>query len=147
MKVFFNQLFDYNFYCNKKLIEECNKLKNVPEKSISLFSHVLNAHHIWNARIIGKPCEYDVWQIHPIKDWGDIHYENQRSSFEITTNADDFEQRIDYENTEGRLFTSTLQDILFHIINHSTHHRSQISMDFRSNDLDPVPLDFIFYKR
>ena len=32
MKVFFNQLFDYNFYCNKKLIEECNKLEDVPEK-------------------------------------------------------------------------------------------------------------------
>lgn len=147
MKVFFNQLFDYNFYCNKKLIEECNKLGNVPEKSISLFSHVLNAHHIWNARIIGKPPEYKVWQVHAIKDWGDIHYENQRSSFEITTNADDFEVRIDYENTEGRLFTNTLQDILFHIINHSTHHRSQISMDFRGNDLEPIPLDFIFYKR
>ena len=147
MKVFFNQLFDYNFYCNKKLIEECNKLENIPEQSISLFSHVLNAHHIWNARIIGKPSDYDVWQIHPVKDWGDIHYENQRSSFEITTNADDFDKRIDYENTEGRLFTNTLQDILFHIINHSTHHRSQILMDFRSNDLEPVPLDFIFYKR
>ena len=97
--------------------------------------------------IIGKPSDYDIWQIHPVKDWGDIHYENQRSSFEITTNADDFDKRIDYENTEGRLFTNTLQDILFHIINHSTHHRSQILMDFRSNDLEPVPLDFIFYKR
>ena len=147
MKVFFNQLFDYNFYCNKKLIEECNKLEHVPEKSISLFSHVLNAHHLWNSRIIGKPAEYGVWQLHEVKDWGDIHYENQRSSFEITTNADDFEQRIDYENSEGRLFTSTLQDILFHIINHSTHHRSQIAMDFRSNELEPIPLDFIFYKR
>lgn len=147
MKVFFNQLFDYNFYCNKKIIEECSKLDNVPEKSISLFSHLLNAHHIWNARIIGKPAEYEVWQSHEIKDWGDIHYENQRSSFEITTNTKDFEKRIDYENTEGRLFTNTLQDILFHIINHSTHHRSQIAMDFRNNDLSPIPSDFIFYKR
>ncbi len=147
MKVFFNQLFDYNFYCNKKLIEECNKLDKVPEKSAALFSHVLNAHHIWNARILGKPSEYEVWQIHEIKDWGDIHYENQRSSFEITTNNDDFERRIDYENSEGRLFTNTLQDILFHIINHSTHHRAQIAMDFRSNDLEPLSLDYIHYKR
>ncbi len=147
MKVFFNQLFDYNFYCNKKLIEECNKLENVPEKSIKLFSHVLNSHHIWIARILGKPPEYEVWQIHEIKDWGDIHYENQRSSFEITTNNDDFEKRIDYENSEGRLFTNTLQDILFHIINHSTHHRSQIAMDFRENGLEPLSLDFIHYKR
>ena len=147
MKVFFNQLFDYNFYCNKKLIEECNKLDSVPEKSIELFSHILNAHHIWNSRIIGKVSEYGVWQIHEINHWGDIHYENQRSSFEIITNADDFEKRIDYENTEGRLFTNTLQDILFHVVNHSTHHRGQIAMNFRNNELEPLPLDHIFYKR
>ncbi len=147
MKVFFNELFDYNFYCNKKLIEECTKLENVPEKSISLFSHLLNAHHMWNARILGRPSEFKVWQVHSIMDWGDIHYENQRSSFEITSNADDFDRRIDYENSEGRLFTNTLQDILFQIINHSTHHRSQISLDFRNNGLVPIPLDYIFYKR
>ena len=147
MKGFFNNLFDYNFYCNKKLIDECNRLEEVPDKSLSLFSHLLNAHHIWNSRILEKPSEYEVWQMHPIKEWGDIHYENQRSSFEITTNTDDFEKRIDYENSQGRLFTNTLQDILFHIINHSTHHRAQIAMDFRNNGLEPFPLDFIFYKR
>lgn len=147
MKVFFNQLFDYNFYCNKKWIEECNKLDSVPEKSKELFSHILNAHHIWNTRILGRPSELKVWQLHDIKDWGDIHYENQRSSFEIITNADDFEKRIDYENSEGRLFINNLQDILFHIINHSTHHRGQIATNFRINNLEPLPLDYIHYKR
>ncbi len=147
MKVFFNQLFDYNFFCNKKLIEQCSTLDSMPSKSLELFSHVLNAHHIWNARILGKPSEYEVWQLHDPKEWGDIHYENQRSSFEIITGADDFEKRIDYENSEGRLFTNTLQDILFHILNHSTHHRGQIATDFRANDIDPLKLDYVFYKR
>ncbi len=147
MKVFFNQLFDYNFFCNKKLIDECNAMDSVPGKSVELFSHILNAHHIWNARILGKGPEFKVWQEHDLKNWGDIHYENQRSSFEIITNADDFERRIDYENTEGRLFTNTLQDILFHVINHSTHHRGQIATDFRNNSIDPLALDYVFYKR
>ena len=126
MKVFFNQLFDYNFYCNKKLIEECNAANTVPEKSKELFSHILNAHHIWNSRIIGKPSQNKVWQLHEVKDWGDIHYENQRSSFEIITNADDFDVRIDYENSEGRLFTNTLQDILY-----QSFHASQGANCFR----------------
>ena len=147
MKVFFNQLFDYNYYCNKKLIEECLKLESVPEKSIRLFSHVLNAHHLWNARILDKKPVYTVWQLHTMTDWGDIHYENQRNSFEILTTADNFEKRIAYENSEGKSYTNTIQDILFHIINHSTHHRSQISMDLRNNGLEPIPLDFIFYRR
>lgn len=147
MKVFFNQLFDYNFYCNKKLIETCSVIANTPEKSIELFSHVLNVHHRWNAVLTGKAPEYAVNQIHSVREWGDIHYENQRSSFEITTTTDDFEKRIDYENDEGRLFTNTVQDILFHIINHSTHHRGQIALDFRKNGLEPLQLDYVFYKR
>jgi uncharacterized damage-inducible protein DinB len=147
MKSFLDQLFDYNFHSNKKLIEECLKLDKVPPKSVSLFSHILNAHHIWNARVLESSVLYEVWQEHPLDDWGDIHYENQRSSFEIITKTDNFEIRIDYENTEGQLFNNTLQDILFHIINHSTHHRSQIAVDFRNAGIDPLILDYIFYKR
>jgi len=147
VKIFFNQLFDYNFHCNKKLIELCSSREDITEKSIKLFSHLLNAHHIWNSRILGKISELEVWQIHAVTDWGDIHYENQRSSFDITSHADDFDSRIDYENSEGRLFTNTLQDILFHIINHSTHHRGQVLMDLRQNNIEPLPLDYVFYKR
>ncbi|RKR14620.1 putative damage-inducible protein DinB [Maribacter vaceletii] len=147
MKGFFNQMFDYNFYCNKKIIEQCIAMETIPDKTIRLFSHILNAHHIWNSRIINIPSKYTIWQLHDIKEWEDIHYENQRNSFEITSNADDFEDRIDYESSEGRLFTNTLQDMLFHIINHSTQHRGQIAKDFRKKGLDPLILDYAIYKR
>jgi uncharacterized damage-inducible protein DinB len=147
MKQFLNELFDYNFYCNKKTIEVCTAMNHIPEISARLFSHILNAHHIWNARIQEKPAIYGVWEIHALSDWTDIHYENQRNTFEIITNADEFDHRIDYENSEGRLFTNTLQDMLFHIINHSTHHRAQIALDFRENGLEPLVLDYAFYKR
>lgn len=147
MKIFFNELYDYNFFCNKKIIGECAAVQKVPVKTQELFSHILNAHHIWNSRISGNKPEFNVWQIHDVKVWSDIHYENQRNSFEIITNADSFEKRIDYENSEGRSYTNTLKDILFHIINHSTNHRGQIAMDFRKNNLEPVVLDYVFYKR
>ena len=148
MNSLFNQLFDYNFYCNKKLIDQFNIADLMPtEKHILLFSHILNAHHIWNARILGIPEKLKVFQIHTINEIGDIHYENQRSSFEIITNTDDFDKRIDYINSEERQFTNTIQDILYHIINHSTYHRGQIAMESRLNGIEPIPLDYIHYKR
>ena len=147
MKAFFHQLFDYNFYCNKKLIESCSEMKSVPDEAIRLFSHVLNAHHLWNARILSTKTEIKVWQLHEITHWQEMHYENQRTSFEIIRNTDNFERRIDYQNSEGRSYSNALQDILFHIINHSTHHRAQMAAVFRNNDLEPLTLDYIFYKR
>lgn len=147
MKGFLQQLFDYNFFCNKKLIEQCSAMEQVPKESIKLFSHILNAHHVWNQRILSKPIEYKIWQEHEVSSWGDIHYDNQRTTFEIITNTDDFSKRISYENSEGRTFANDLQDILYHIVNHSTHHRAQILTDFRSSGLVPESLDYIFYKR
>lgn len=147
MKGFLHQLFDYNFYCNKKLIEQCMAMDEVPEKCVQLFSHILNAHHIWNHRILGKEQEFKVWQEHDQSHWGDLHYENQRTSFEIITNSDDFAKRIEYVNSAGRTYANDLKDILFHIVNHSTHHRGQILADFRNSDIEPEPLDYIFYKR
>ncbi|HUH45763.1 MAG TPA: DinB family protein, partial [Arenibacter sp.] len=140
-------LFDYNFYCNKKLIEGCNRLEYVPEKSIALFSHILNTHHIWNSRMLAKKRELDVFQIHTPTDWEAIHYDNQRNTFDIITHIDRFEKRFDYETTEGMPYSNTAQEMLFHIINHSTHHRAQISVDFRNNGIQPLALDYIYYKR
>lgn len=147
MRAFFNELFDYNFYCNKKLIEGCNSMENVPERTIALFSHILNAHHIWNTRLLAVKREFDVFQIHPLTDWEDIHYDNQRNTFDMITNTDRFDKRLDYETTAGKLYSNTVQEVLFHIINHSTHHRGQIAVDFRNNGIEPLALDYIFYKR
>ena len=147
MRSLFNQLFDYNFYCNKKIIEAALAMDAPPKRSMELFSHILNAHHIWNKRLLHEDWIYEVWQLHEIKDWEDIHYENQRTTFEIITNTDDFTQRVDYKTTEGRVFANELKDILFHIINHSTHHRGQIAVDLRQNKTEPEKLDYIFYKR
>lgn len=147
MKGFLQQLFDYNFYCNKKIIEQCSGLDTVPDNCIRLFSHILNAHHIWNQRILGLPTELGVWDLHDINRWEEVHYENQRTSFEIMSNADSFEKRVEHTNSKGTRYSNQLKDILFHIINHSTNHRGQIMVELRNSGTVPEPLDFVHYKR
>lgn len=148
MKNFFNQLFDYNFYCNKKLIDQFTMLEVTPtEKHVLWFSHLFNAQHIWNSRITGATKDFNVFQLHAIIDFENIHYENQRNSFEIVTHTSDFEKRINYQNSKGQQFIHTIKDILFHIINHSTYHRGQIAIASRGNGMEPLPLDYIHYKR
>ncbi|MBU2948102.1 DinB family protein [Zobellia uliginosa] len=147
MKVFFNQLFDYNFYCNKKIIEASISLEIMPQKSIVLFSEILNMHHIYNEHMAKRKPKFKIGQLHDVSTWADIHYENQRSSFDITSETEDFEKRIDYENDEGKLLIHTVQDMLFYIINESTHHRSLIEVDFESNGLKPFRTNYITYKQ
>lgn len=145
MKVLFNQLFDYNFYCNKKIIE-ASALNVMPEKSVALFSEMLNIHHIYNEHISKRKPQYKLGQLHEVSTWGDIHYENQRNSFDITSEAEDFDKRIDYENNEDKLLIHTMQDMLFHIINESTHYRALIDVDFAANGLQSLRTNYITYK-
>ncbi|WP_340066306.1 DinB family protein [Ascidiimonas aurantiaca] len=147
MKSFFHSLFDYNYQANKRLIEIAENNSSFSEKGVIWLSHIFNAHHIWNARITQSPITFNVWQQHLPGTWNDIHYENQRNSFEIISTKENFSERIEYKTTKGEFFTNTLEDILFHIINHSTHHRGQIFSEMRAQGLEPPLSDYILYKR
>jgi uncharacterized damage-inducible protein DinB len=47
----------------------------------------------------------------------------------------------------GDTYTNSVQEILFHIINHSTYHRGQIMAQLRESGLEAISTDYIFYKR
>jgi uncharacterized damage-inducible protein DinB len=147
MEPLLHYLYDYNFQANKTLIE---KLKDLPEESADLdriFSHILNAHHIWNRRILREKSSFGVWDIHSWEEWSEIHYDNQRDSFEILSRYESMEQRVEYQNSRGEDQVSTLDQILYHIINHSTQHRGQLLMKMRERGMDPLSLDLIYYKK
>ncbi len=147
MKSFFKELFDYNQHCNQHLATVfTNCSAQTSEKAVKLFSHILNAHHIWTNRITTKPVLFSVWQIHPAHHFKTIGEENYQHSLHILEQLD-LEQTITYTISTGQAFQNSIRDILFHIINHSTYHRAQIATEFKQNGLPPLATDYIFYKR
>lgn len=145
MKPFFEKLFRYNQHCNRQLtaIFERESTK-MDTGSIALFSHILNAHHIWNNRILGRKPDYGVWDNHAINAFASIdqlNHEDTWSIFATCALTDD----IAYQTTAGKPFMNTIQDTLFHVINHSTYHRGQLARSFRQIDIEPLPTDYIRY--
>lgn len=146
MNSFFNDLFDYNYHSNQRIIEIAAKEKALPKKVISLFSHILNAHHRWNAIVLENSPVHEAWDVQEVSRWEDIHYDNQRNTFEIITNTENFEKEVNYLNAQKENQRRVLKEILFHIINHSTYHRGQIAMLLRDVNISPSPTDFIHFK-
>lgn len=147
MKQFFIELFCYNHQCNLKLCKAfVENQDKVSEKAIKTFNHLLNAHQIWNSRILQKEISTSVWEIHSINELEKINLTNYNQSLEIL-NTKTLDDKIHYSNTKGQKFSNNIRDILFHIINHSNYHRGQIASDFRQNGLEPIVTDFIIYKR
>lgn len=147
MKQFFKELFEYGHHFNQKLGDVfTGSSDKTPEKSVKLYNHILNAHQIWNTRIELKQPTVGVWEIRPICNFTEIDKINYENSLFILDHFD-LNSTINYTNTKGQPFSNRIQDILFHVINHSTYHRGQIATDFRQNGIEPLTTDYIFYKR
>ncbi|HLT71137.1 MAG TPA: DinB family protein [Cyclobacteriaceae bacterium] len=147
MKPFFKDLFEYSHHFNQKLADVfVESPDRIPEKSVKLFNHILNAHRVWNTRIKPGQEPFGVWDLHPAQDFKNIDQINYEQSLLILDNFD-FNEMITYTTSKGQRFTNSIRDILFHVINHSTYHRGQIAADFRQNGLEPLVTDYVFYKR
>jgi uncharacterized damage-inducible protein DinB len=106
---------------------------------------VLNAHRVWNSRILQSKST-GVWDVHSIDKCVEIDNRNLADTIRIL-DSEDLERLVTYRNSKGQEFVNKIQDILFHVVNHSTHHKGQIIRDFRSQDIQPIVTDYIFYKR
>jgi len=147
MITFFRELFGYNHHFNQQLATVfAAHADKTPEKSVKWFNHILNAHRVWNSRILPGKNKFGVWELHNVDELIEIDRINYFDSIKILDQGNP-ETEVNYINSKGERFTNTIRDILFHIINHSTYHRGQIAADFRQQGLEPIVTDYIFYKR
>ena len=147
MTAFFTELFSYNRWCNQQLVATLSGYgPQTGEKVISLFSHILNAHQIWNSRIKQEVPTVGVWDLRPVGTWEEADARNYANTCSILKEADQ-SSVVSYTNSSGRRFTNRVSDILFHVVNHSTYHRGQIALLLRQQGLEPILSDYIFYKR
>ncbi|GAB2769896.1 DinB family protein [Salinimicrobium soli] len=146
MKDFFIDIFTYHHHFNQELLKIFQRNQDrLSTRTIPLFSHVLNAHQIWNSRILNTKT-LQVQEVHSLDDCKLLDDEN----FELTLKIlDEFDlmNRIQYRNSKGDKFENSVQEILFHIANHSTHHKGQLISDLRQQEIEPPVTDYIFYKR
>lgn len=146
MNEFFKDIFEYHNHFNQELIELLIKEKtNISERTIALFSHIVNAHQIWNSRVL-ETSSLGVHQLHSLEECKSIDSSNYKDTLKILE-AFDLKTPIQYFNSKGKQFENSIQQILFHIANHCTHHKGQIISDLRISGIEPTITDYIFYKR
>jgi len=116
------------------------------EKAQVLGSHTLNAHHIWNARILETKTEFGVWQEHSLEDAVILDQTNIETSMAIIAQKE-LQSVFKYTNSKGSPFQNKIQDTLFHIINHSTYHRGQLMSELKQLGYTPIATHYIVYKQ
>lgn len=145
----FNKLFEYDFWANIRVIEVITKGNLIDSKSELLFSHILNSQQIWYSRIMGNEKGQTPWDIILYKEFSEISrllHEHWKSLLK-ENDVKSLRKTINYKNTSGEKFTNTLEDILNHVLNHSTYHRAQISAHLKISGKNPPITDYIAFAR
>lgn len=137
---------NYTQVADGKMIEIFESHQNINPKAISLFSHILNAQHIWSCRILDKKPDFTVWQEHLPTLFASISKGNFKALEYILTNTA-LDNEIHYSNSKGEVFINLVKDILLHVFNHSTYHRAQISTLFKLDNVEPPITDYVILKR
>lgn len=143
------ELNEYDYWANKKILAII--LENDEHREVSfLFHHILEANRLWYSRLMDHPAESKVWKddfkIELFQVRVDTNYANLRSYID-SKDGIEVEELLHYKTLKGDSYTNKAEDILFHIFNHSTHHRAQIMSIWKQLNIDRPSLDYIFYKR
>ena len=135
MKAFFQEKFEQDFQTLKKLIELIEDQEDeISEFTRRSISHMINVHHVWNARLRGLKAESDLWDIFSIHHLQKLNQFNYAETFDYLENIE-LGERINYHSSEGIKLNDSDIDILFHILQHSVYHRAQIIADMKKKSL------------
>ena len=155
----FSRLFQYQHWANKKILELISDHQD--PKSLEILSHNLGAELIWLQRIgkveFSEKAKQVLENAKLIMNGGSLSFDEiEFAVYELEkvwglffTNIfeDSLTEIVHYKNLKGDQLSNRLSDILTHVVNHSSYHRGQISMNLKAKGLKTIPNDFIVFAR
>lgn len=146
MKLYFASIFEFHYEINNLLISQMlDNIDNVSKKANLLMCHSINAHQIWNSRITNKKS-VNAFDIHSLNICVGLNKSNIETT-KLILQEKELEDTILYKNSKGIKYENDIQDILFHISNHYSHHRGQLISELKQTGIKPIISDYIFHKR
>jgi uncharacterized damage-inducible protein DinB len=137
--------FAYDEWANREVLAAIRAAGSLNERSLQLMAHILAAERVWLERLKQVPQSVPVWPKPDLAQCETLAAElgGQWLEFLDLITAGDVSQSISYTNTKGEAWTSTIVDVLTHVIMHSAYHRGQIATHMRSIGQTPASTDFI----
>ncbi len=137
--------FAYDEWANREVLNAIRAADGANQRSLQLMSHILAAELVWLERLKQQPQSVPVW---PEPDLAQCEAQAAKLGgmwveFLYLITAGDVSQSISYKNSKGEEWTSTIVDVLTHVVMHSAYHRGQIASYMRASGQSPAYTDFI----
>ena len=153
---------DYHAWATHRLMDAVAELSpaelgrdfGTAEKSVlDTLAHVYAADRLWLGRILGHPNPGFAGFITPAdqslavlrNDWPVLLEGWKRWGAGLT--AERVSDPLSYADLKGGARQEPLWQIVFHVVNHGTHHRGQVSGFLRTMGHTPPPIDLVHFYR
>jgi uncharacterized damage-inducible protein DinB len=145
----FARQFAYDEWANREVLAGLKASARRPVRPRQLLAHILSAEQLWLDRILKQPQRLPVWPDLTLDECESQIVELARrwKEFLASISHAGFQESVAYKNTQGDLWSSTVEDILTHVILHSAYHRGQIAAQMRAAGEQPAHTDFIHAAR
>jgi uncharacterized damage-inducible protein DinB len=116
-----------------------------PARSLRWMGHIIAAEFLWLARMQARPAALPVWPDLSLEECETRLSELSSRLVEAlpAIEAGALSRSVSYTNSKGEVWTSTVEEILTHVVLHSAYHRGQIASDLRAAGQEPPYTDYI----
>lgn len=146
----FQQLFEYDFWANQKILTALTTSHNISERMVEIFSHIIGARQLWYQRITGGDYGPQmVWPKISFEECKPILAKNQSLWLDYLAQLkiNDLSKKISYATSKGESYETPIHDMLMQVIMHGAYHRGQIAILMRHANVQPPATDYIYYVR
>lgn len=141
----FSRLFAYDGWANREVLTSLRAAGTPLPQALKLMAHIFAAECLWMERLEQKPQTLAVWPEFTAEEC-----ELQAAQlpalwkkYLAASSEAELARPVTYQNSRGETFSSRKDDILTHLITHSTHHRGQVAAAVRAGGFTPAYTDFI----
>jgi len=108
----------------------------------------VSALFIWLCRITGEsPEPYPLWKQYSLEELTKMSDEITQRWVKFVEGEESFDRVLVYHNYVGDPYKNNVEQIMIHLVNHSSYHRGQVALLLREKGFEPINTDFITYDR
>lgn len=134
------RLLQYDAWANREALESIRNTRL--HRSRKLLAHILATQWLWMQRLQGEPGDLVLWP-----EWSMEECAEQLGALSTAWREHlpglIGRSAIVTVTTRGREWQGSLEDIVTHVLLHSSYHRGQMALDQRSSGQAPPCTDFV----
>lgn len=134
------RLFRYDEWANREALGTAG-----PPRARRLMAHVFGAEWLWLHRLRREPSPVPVWPEWSTDECAAEATRLRAAWTRYLAEVDEarLDEHVDYVNSKGERWSSSVEDVLLHVVLHSAYHRGQVAAEVRAQGGEPAYTDFI----